>query len=47
MSSSLKILGYTKDCRTNTNVVYAEIKISDYLNLVGEDFDRLGIHSKC
>ena len=43
---SLKILGYTKDCRTNTNVVYAEIKISEYLDLVGKDFDRFEIQRK-
>lgn len=43
---SLEILGYTKDCRTNTNVVYAEIKISDYLDLVGNDFDRFEIQRK-
>jgi hypothetical protein len=43
---SLTILGYTKDCRTETNVVYAEIKISDYLGLVGKDFDRFEIQRK-
>jgi len=43
---SLQILGYTKDCRTQTNVVYAEINIVDYLNLVGEDFDRFEIQRK-
>lgn len=43
---SLTILGYTKDCRTETNVVYAEIKISDYLDLVGENFDRFEIQRK-
>jgi hypothetical protein len=43
---SLTILGYTKDCRTETNVVYAEIKISDYLDLVGNDFDRFEIQRK-
>src|SRR5690554_5569857 len=43
---SLEILGYTKDCRTNTNVVYADIKISDYLDLVGDDFDRFEIQRK-
>lgn len=43
---SLKILGFTKDCRTDTNVVYAEIKISDYLDLVGLDFDRFEIQRK-
>jgi hypothetical protein len=43
---SLKILGYTKDYRTDTNVIYAEIKISDYLDLVGNDFDRFEIQRK-
>lgn len=43
---SLEIIGYTKDCRTNTNVVYAEIRISDYLDLVGENFDRFEIQRK-
>jgi hypothetical protein len=44
--SSLKILGKTKDLRTNTNVVYAQINISDYLDLVGEDFDRFAIQRR-
>lgn len=43
---SLKILGYTKDCRTNTPVVYAEILMNDYLNLVGTDFDKFEIQRK-
>lgn len=43
---SLKILGYTKDCRTNTPVVYAEILMNDYLGLVGTDFDRFEIQRK-
>ena len=42
----LQILGYTKDCRTNTNVVYAEIKISEYLDFIGDDFDRFEIQRK-
>ena len=43
---SLKIIGYTKDCRTNTPVVYAEILMNDYLNLVGRDFDKFEIQRK-
>jgi hypothetical protein len=43
---SLKILGYTKDWRTNTPVVYAEILISDYLSLVGLDIDKFEIQRK-
>jgi hypothetical protein len=43
---SLKILGYTKDCRTNTPVVYAEILIKDYLGLVGLDIDKFEIQRK-
>ncbi len=40
---SLSIIGYTKDLRTNTNVLYAQISINDYIKLVGEDFDRFEI----
>lgn len=43
---SLKIIGYTKDCRTNTPVVYAEVLIKDYLNIVGNDFDKFEIQRK-
>lgn len=40
---SLKIIGVTKDLRTSTNVLYAQINIADYLDLVGSDFDRFEI----
>ncbi len=43
---SLKIISKTKDLRTNTNILYAQIEISDYLNLVGEDFDKFEIQRK-
>lgn len=43
---SLNILGQTKDCRTNTPVVYAEILIKDYLTLVGYDIDKFEIQRK-
>jgi len=43
---SLTILGKTKDLRTNTHVIYAQINIVDYLNLVGENFDDFEIQRK-
>lgn len=44
--SSLKIIGKTKDLRTKTNVLYAEILAKDYINLVGDDFDKFEIQRK-
>lgn len=44
--SSLKIIGQTKDLRTNTNVLYAEILAKDYIKLVGKDFDKFEIQRK-
>jgi hypothetical protein len=43
---SLEIIGYTKDFRTDTNILYAQIKINEYLELVGKDFDRFEIQRK-
>ncbi len=43
---SLEIIGYTKDFRTDTNILYAQISISEYLELVGKDFDRFEIQRK-
>lgn len=44
--SSLNIISKTKDLRTNTNVLYAEILVNDYLKLVGKDFDKFEIQRK-
>ena len=44
--SKLDILGFNKDERANTNVVYALINISDYLSFIGDDFDEFGIQRK-
>ena len=44
--STLKIIGKTKDLRTNTNVLYAEILANDYIKLVGKDFDKFEIQRK-
>jgi len=41
--TSLKILASTKDLRTNTHVLYAQIDIADYITMVGKDFDRFEI----
>jgi hypothetical protein len=43
---SLEIIGYTTDFRTQTNILYAQIKINEYLDLVGKDFDRFEIQRK-
>lgn len=43
---SLQIIGKAKDLRTGTNIIYAQIEISEYLDLVGEDFDRFEIQRK-
>lgn len=40
---TLEIIGSTKDLRTSTNVIYAQIELDDYLNLVGKNFDRFEI----
>jgi len=44
--NSFQIIGFTKDHRTNTSVLYAQIKIEEYLSLVGKDFDRFEIQRK-
>jgi hypothetical protein len=44
--SDLKIIGYSKDLRTATFVIYAQIGILKYLELVGENFDEFGIQRK-
>lgn len=43
---SLQVIGKTKDLRTNTHVIYAQISISDYLELVGTDFSEFRIQRK-
>lgn len=42
----ISVLGKAKDLRTNTQVVYAQININDYLNLIGEDFDDFRFQRK-
>jgi hypothetical protein len=42
----LDIIGQTKDLRTNTFVLYAQITIDDYLSLVGNNFDNFSIQRR-
>lgn len=44
--NSLRIISKTKDLRTNTDVLYAEILAKDYINFVGKDFDKFEIQRK-
>lgn len=44
--TKLKILGKAKDQRTDTRVVYAQISVDEYLNLVGDDFDLFSIQRR-
>ena len=43
---ALKILGRAKDLRTETDVIYAQMSINDYLALVGDDFAEFAIQRK-
>ncbi len=42
----ISIIGSTRDLRTNTPVLYAQMSIPDYLKLVGEDFAAFAIQRK-
>jgi hypothetical protein len=44
--NNLKIIGFNKDARTDTDVIYAQIKVSDYLDFIGDDFDEFDIQRK-
>jgi hypothetical protein len=39
----MKILGRAIDQRTKTRVVYAQMAVDEYLNLVGPNFDEFAI----
>lgn len=42
----IEVLGFTKDLRSDTYVVYAKAFIDDYLELVGDNFDDFEIQRK-
>lgn len=45
-SMSLKIMGLTRDKRTDTIVLYGKMPITDYLNIVGDDFENFSIQRR-
>jgi len=42
----LKIIGNTKDLRTGSHIIYAQMTIPDYLLLIGENYDEYGIQRR-
>ncbi|MBE5090621.1 hypothetical protein IGI03_21600 [Bacillus thuringiensis] len=42
----IRILGQAKDLRTGTPVIYTQMSIADYLELVGDDFDDFRFQRK-
>jgi hypothetical protein len=43
---AFEIIGYAKDLRTETNILYAQILINDYLQLIGDNFQDFEIQRK-
>lgn len=43
---AIKVLGTTKDLRSNTPVVYCQMSIPDYLEIVGNDFGNFSIQRR-
>ena len=43
---SFEIIGFTKDYRTNTNVIYAQISVVDYFELIGENYNKFQMQRK-
>jgi hypothetical protein len=43
---SLEIIGFTKDYRTNTNVMYAQILVNEYFDLIGENYNKFQFQRK-
>ncbi len=44
--NSFKIIGFTKDFRTNTNVIYAQILVQEYFELIGENYNKFQLQRK-
>lgn len=42
----LKIIGQAIDLRTNSHIIYGQIEIPDYLEIIGSNFDEYGIQRK-
>ncbi len=43
---SFNIIGFTKDYRTDTNVIYAQISILEYFDLIGENYNKFQLQRK-
>lgn len=43
---ALRVLGLAKDLRTDTNVIYAQVPIAEYLRLIGDDFEGFSIQRR-
>lgn len=43
---SLEIIGFTKDYRTNTNVIYAQILVKEYFDLIGDNYNKFQLQRK-
>ena len=42
----MEILGKTKDLRTNTEILYVQLTVNEYLEVIGDKFDEFGIQRK-
>jgi hypothetical protein len=43
---TLNIIGFTKDYRTDTNVLYCQISISEYFDFIGENYNKFQLQRK-
>lgn len=43
---TLNIIGFTKDFRTDTNVLYCQISINEYFDFVGENYNKFQLQRK-
>lgn len=43
---TLEVIGFTKDFRTNTNVVYCQISIQEYFTLIGENYNKFQLQRR-
>lgn len=46
MIESFRVIGLTKDLRTKTNVIYAQIAIKEYFELIGENYNKFQLQRK-
>ena len=43
---NLKVIGLARDLRTSTPVVYAQVPVADYLEIVGDEFENFSIQRR-